>query len=661
MSQTDDPRDTVPHPDDAPADPTRRRLLVAGVGLAGLSLGGCNVFDSQRSTPKTAADLSLDRTLQAHVRQIVVIYAENRSFSNLYGNFPACSIRSMPCPPSATCNSTATARRPCRTLPKIWGGLVPQAQEVDGKRYMIAREPDRRSAQRAVPAGRRAGPSVAERRDHARPVAPLLSEPDADQRRAQRPVRRLGRLRRPGDGALPQFRRIAAHLEHRAAVHAVRQLLHGRFRRLLAEPHLPDLGAGAVLSGRAQQRRPRRCLGASRRRSDRHAAEARAGLAEVGARRPAEIRQRRRVHADGYAVNTMAPPYQPSYMRPAEGGDPRWPIRRIRACCRRRTTQPSATGCRTKGVDWAWYGGAWQYALDHRDTARRPTSSITTSRSTTSATSRRAPRRARSICATAAWATTRRPTSFIADIDAGRLPAVTFYKPQGNLNMHAGYADVESGDRHIANVIEHLQRGPQWENMVVIVTLRRKRRLVGSRVAAEGRPLGSGFAHSGAGRVAVREKGLCRPHRLRHHFDPALHQPRARLAAARRGRGTRPGVRGQRRGAARRHDGVAGSRLRPRREPAGRLAEKASLQGGRARSDSDSDSGSGSGSGSDSGSGSGPGSGPEARAQELGLAAPVQPCSARKPVRPGPRRHRRLPSPIRAANAPSCAARAGPS
>jgi acid phosphatase len=59
----------------------------------------------------------------------------------------------------------------------------------------------------------------------------------------------------------------------------------------------------------------------------------------------------------------------------------------------------------------------------------------------------------------------------LADIDAGRLPAVTFYKPQGNLNMHAGYADVESGDRHIANVVEHIQRGPQWENTVVIVTV----------------------------------------------------------------------------------------------------------------------------------------------------------------------------------------------
>ncbi|VEB45675.1 Non-hemolytic phospholipase C precursor [Chromobacterium violaceum] len=47
---------------------------------------------------------------------------------------------------------------------------------------------------------------------------------------------------------------------------------------------------------------------------------------------------------------------------------------------------------------------------------------------------------------------------------------MSFYKPQGNLNMHAGYSDVESGDRHVANVLQHLMSGPQWKNMVVVIT-----------------------------------------------------------------------------------------------------------------------------------------------------------------------------------------------
>ncbi|SQH31883.1 alkaline phosphatase family protein [Pseudomonas mucidolens] len=60
---------------------------------------------------------------------------------------------------------------------------------------------------------------------------------------------------------------------------------------------------------------------------------------------------------------------------------------------------------------------------------------------------------------------------FLADAEAGKLPAVTFYNPQGNLNMRAGYVDVASGDRHITRVLKVLQESPQSENRVVIVTV----------------------------------------------------------------------------------------------------------------------------------------------------------------------------------------------
>jgi len=61
-------------------------------------------------------------------------------------------------------------------------------------------------------------------------------------------------------------------------------------------------------------------------------------------------------------------------------------------------------------------------------------------------------------------------SEFIKAIDGGALPQVAFYKPQGNLNEHAGYTDVLEGDRHIADLIGHLQKSPQWAHMVVIVT-----------------------------------------------------------------------------------------------------------------------------------------------------------------------------------------------
>lgn len=60
--------------------------------------------------------------------------------------------------------------------------------------------------------------------------------------------------------------------------------------------------------------------------------------------------------------------------------------------------------------------------------------------------------------------------TIFCDIDAGRLPSVVFYKPAGRLNQHPSYTDLVSGDTHIADVLERLQRGPQWDRMLVIVT-----------------------------------------------------------------------------------------------------------------------------------------------------------------------------------------------
>ncbi len=58
----------------------------------------------------------------------------------------------------------------------------------------------------------------------------------------------------------------------------------------------------------------------------------------------------------------------------------------------------------------------------------------------------------------------------VRDIDAGTLPAVTFYKPVGVLNQHPAYTDLLSGDAHIADLLERLRRAPQWSRMLVIVT-----------------------------------------------------------------------------------------------------------------------------------------------------------------------------------------------
>jgi acid phosphatase len=58
----------------------------------------------------------------------------------------------------------------------------------------------------------------------------------------------------------------------------------------------------------------------------------------------------------------------------------------------------------------------------------------------------------------------------VAAIDKGTLPAVAFYKPQGVLNEHPGYADVQSGDEHIAKLIERIKASPLWSSTAIIVT-----------------------------------------------------------------------------------------------------------------------------------------------------------------------------------------------
>ena len=60
--------------------------------------------------------------------------------------------------------------------------------------------------------------------------------------------------------------------------------------------------------------------------------------------------------------------------------------------------------------------------------------------------------------------------AFVKAVDDGKLPQVTFYKPQGNLNEHAGYTDVASGDQHLADLVAHLERSPQWGHMLVVIT-----------------------------------------------------------------------------------------------------------------------------------------------------------------------------------------------
>ena len=169
---------------------------------------------------------------------------------------------------------------------------------------------------------------------------------------------------------------------------------------------------------------------------------------------------------DFYAVNTMQPPYQPSANKPAPEGDPAYADPAKPTTLPPQTEQTIGDLLSAKGISWAWYAGAWQAALDGKNATPVPNFQY-----------HHQPFNYFADMAPGTAARTQHlkdgglgGSEFLKAIDTGALPQVAFYKPQGNLNEHAGYADVIDGDRHIADVIAHLQKSPQWAHMVVIVT-----------------------------------------------------------------------------------------------------------------------------------------------------------------------------------------------
>jgi phospholipase C len=179
------------------------------------------------------------------------------------------------------------------------------------------------------------------------------------------------------------------------------------------------------------------------------------------------------VTPDGYSVNTSQPPFQPSGVPPAAGGDP------MRADPARAPVPPQSARTigdtlSAKGVSWAWYAGGWNEALADSPRAASERKVIYNLAPGALAFqphhqpfnyfSRFAPGsadRARHLLD---------GSDFVAAIDAGTLPAVSFYKPVGRYNEHPSYTDLAQGDAHIDELLTKLRKSPQWGRMAVIVT-----------------------------------------------------------------------------------------------------------------------------------------------------------------------------------------------
>ncbi len=155
------------------------------------------------------------------------------------------------------------------------------------------------------------------------------------------------------------------------------------------------------------------------------------------------------VTPDGFGVNTMEPVGGPHNLQ------------LDRALLLPVQTMPTiGDRLSEKGIDWAWYTGGWNEA--EAGTAPGGTFSFHHQPFAFFARFQKGnPDRARHL---------KDLTDFLADIDRGGLPAVAFYKPRRGINQHPSASDVVSSDRHTGEILQRLEKSPQWSKMLVIVT-----------------------------------------------------------------------------------------------------------------------------------------------------------------------------------------------
>lgn len=475
-----DPKDTTKPGGstiDRPENPSRRKLL-EGMALAGATLvvSGC-VGEPRRLLNRTVSPSSaaLDAALRKRVRHVIVIYCENRSFNNLFADFPGLEqpLSSVPHEHLLQRDRDGSV---LATLPPVWKGLVPNRQEIDGKVYQIGQD--------AI-TGLANGPWVMCTTD-GEPLPLGVVTRDLIHRfyRNQHQInggKNDGFVAWGDSGALVMGRygnsADSLHLWKLAQEYTLLDnffmgtfggsFLNHQYLIAAQPPVYPGADQSpakrfiAVLDGEDP-------AGINLKLATGSPASAMDGgpkfVSEFGSLTP-----------DFYAVNTMGPPYAPSFNH-----DPKNPELADLSAGYILTAQSHLTIGDTltaKDVDWAWYAGAWQLALDgkgHDSISKTVPISpnflahhqpLNYFKQFGPGTKARVEH-----LRDAGVGNDVATNKFLADIAAGTLPQVTFYKPQGSLDMHSGYSDVAAGDAHVMRIIEVLRSSQLWSQSVVIVT-----------------------------------------------------------------------------------------------------------------------------------------------------------------------------------------------
>jgi len=452
-------------------------------------LGGCS--NPQPSADRLPDEISTTRALRNDIDTIVVIYAENRAFDNLYGNFPNARglsevIGADGRPTSAYVPQVDRDGKILATLPPAWGGVT-----AAGFAPVVTQ-------QQSV--GLPNSPFSIEHAYTAQSAATLSTSTvtrDLWHRFFEHQMQIDGG-KNDGYAAWSDAGGLAmGHYDYsRSALFKLAQefvladnffqgafggsFLNHQYLICACAPEYPEADSApakpsiTVLEQDSAGRYLPRLKTASNPAAS--ALDAPPTFAKSGNLTP------RNYFGDGkfYAVNTMQPAYQPSgnapaaadasyrYADPASG-----------------TTLPPQAGptigdmLDQKHVEWAWYSGSWSAALaDGARPSDRQRSVIYAPEIPGGNPDFQAHHQPFNYYARfdpqthpeARAARLKDYNDLLADVSAGRLPAVTFYKPQGNFNQHAGYASVEEGDEHIAALVAKLRASPQWQHMLIVIT-----------------------------------------------------------------------------------------------------------------------------------------------------------------------------------------------
>ena len=459
----------------APEQPARRQLLgrmaVAGAAIA---VAGQASTASAGSAPSRLTPAQTDALLRKHIGRVVVIFAENRSFNNLFANFPGVEK------PLSSLKPEDYRQRDrdgsvLQTLPRIWGGLVPHEQEVNHRRWKIGRD-DLTGLPNA--------PWALKAPDGS-PLPHGVVTGDLWHLFYQNQMQINGGK---NDGFVAWGNTGAQVMGYYADSSVNLRLWHLARQYTLCDNWFMGAFGGSFLNHQyLVAAQPPYYPKADQ-------SPARFSIAQVEGDDPtgtrlvlaedspasamdghAKFASRSTLTPDFRAVNTIGPPYAPGF-----NTDPHHPAFADASSPNTLPPQRHATigdALSEKGIDWAWYGGGFQLALEGKgdgdDSVYPPTPNFQAHHQPFNYFQRFAPGtedRKRHL-RDGGFGDTAPHNRFIADIEAGALPQVSYYKPQGDLNMHAGTSDVEAGDRHIAHVVDAIQKSRHWQDTLIIITV----------------------------------------------------------------------------------------------------------------------------------------------------------------------------------------------